>query len=141
MKTILFLTEVLAGTHVAKLEGVYELARQYGWHVVDAEFENSRHSIADYIHTWRPDGCIVVGSALTAPLSPRSLSGLPTVYLDPDENTRRAGKAYVASDPRPLAELAARELMAHECASYAYVGLSERTARYSTTRSLTFSRP
>ena len=128
MKTILFLTEVLAGTHVAKLEGVYELARQYGWHVVDAEFENSRHSIADYIHTWHPDGCIVVGSALTAPLSPRSLSGLPTVYLDPDERTRRAGKAYVASDPRPLAELAARELMAHECASYAYVGWSERTA-------------
>ena len=74
MKTILFLTEVLAGTHIAKLEGVYESARQYGWHVVDAEFENSRHSLADYIDTWHPDGCIVVGSALTAPLSPRSFS-------------------------------------------------------------------
>ena len=128
MKTILFLTEVLAGTHVAKLEGVYESARQYGWHVVDAEFENSRHSLADYIDTWHPDGCIVVGSALTAPLSPRSFSALPTVYLDPDERTRRAGKAYVASDPRPLAELAARELTALNCASYAYVGWSERTA-------------
>lgn len=128
MKTILFLTEVLAGTHVAKLEGVYESARRYGWHVVEAEFENSRHSLAEYISTWHPDGCIVVGSALTAPLSPRSLSELPTVYLDPDEKTRRAGKAYVASDPRPLAELAARELMALNCASYAFVGWSERTA-------------
>lgn len=74
MKTILFLTEVIAGTHVDKLEGVYELARRYGWHVVVAEFENSRHSLADYISTWHPDGCIVVGSALTAPLSPRSFS-------------------------------------------------------------------
>ena len=128
MKTILFLTEVLAGTHVDKLEGVYELARRYGWHVVVAEFENTQHSIADYIHTWHPDGCIVVGSALIAPLSPQSLARLPTVYLDPDEKTRRAGKAYVASDPRPLAELAARELMALDCASYAYVGWSERTA-------------
>ena len=128
MKTILFLTEVLAGTHVAKLEGVYDRAREYGWHVVDAEFENSRHSIADYIRTWRPDGCLVVGSALTAPLSPRSFAGLPTVYLDPDERTRRDGRAYVASDPRPLAEAAARELIALDCASYAYVGWNERTA-------------
>ena len=128
MKTILFLTEVLAGTHVDKLEGVYELARRYGWHVVVAEFENTQHSIADYISTWHPDGCIVVGSALTAPLSPRSFSELPTVYLDPDEKTRRAGKAYVASDPRPLAELAARELMALDCAAYAFVGWNARTA-------------
>ncbi len=128
MKTVLFLTEVLAGTHVAKLEGVYDSARRYGWHVVDAEFENSQHSIADYIRTWNPDGCIVVGSALTAPLSPQSFARIPTVYLDPDEKTRRAGKAYVASDPRPLAELAARELTALGCTSYAYVGWSERTA-------------
>ena len=128
MKTILFLTEVLAGTHVDKLEGVYELARRYGWHVVVAEFENTQHSIADYISTWHPDGCIVVGSALTAPLSPRSFSELPTVYLDPDEKTRRAGKAYVASDPRPLAELAARELMALDCAAYAFVGWHARPA-------------
>ena len=128
MKTILFLTEVLAGTHVAKLEGVYDRAREYGWHVVDAEFENSRHSIADYIRTWRPDGCLVVGSALTAPLSPQSFAGLPTVYLDPDERTRRDGRAYVASDPRPLAEAAAHELIALDCASYAYVGWNERTA-------------
>lgn len=128
MKTILFLTDVHAGTHIAKLEGVYERAHLYGWHIIEVEYENARRPIEDYFKIWHPDGCIFVCSALTAPMKTRYFKRLPTVYLDPDEKTRFAGHTCVISDPAPLAQLAVQELTALNCASYAYVGWKERTA-------------
>ncbi|MGN0844489.1 MAG: substrate-binding domain-containing protein [Kiritimatiellia bacterium] len=128
MKTILFFTDVHTGTHHDKLEGVYERAHLYGWHIIEIEYENSLRSIDDYLKTWHPDGCIVICAALTEPIDSNRFHAIPTVYLDPDEKTLASGCPCVCSAPEPLARLAAQELTALHCASYAYVGWNKRTA-------------
>ena len=127
MQTIAFITDLHVGAHIAAVEGVYERARTYGWHVVEIEYEHSNRPIADYIRTWKPAGCILSCSALTKPLAPEVFDKLPTVYLDPDEETLTGRHHCVINDPEPIARLAYRELAALGCASFAYVGWNERT--------------
>ena len=127
MKTVLFLTDLHVGSHVAELEAVYERARDYGWHVVEVEYEHSSRPIGDYVRTWRPDGCIFSCASLTEPLEPRVFRGLPTVYLDPDPKTLGGGHHCVVNHPQPRAEIAFRELSRLGCTSFAYVGWNDRT--------------
>lgn len=127
MQTIAFITDLHVGAHIAAVEGVYERARNYGWHVVEIEYEHSNRPIADYIRTWNPAGCILSCSALTKPLAPEVFRRLPTVYLDPDEETLRGRHHCVINDPQPIARQAYRELSSLGCASYAYVGWNEPT--------------
>lgn len=127
MKTILFITDLHVGAHIAAIEGVYERARTYGWHVIEIEYEHSSRPITDYIRTWKPAGCILSCSALMKPLTPEVFRALPTVYLDPDEATLRGKHHCLINDPQPLAQMAFRELEKLNCASYAYVGWNEPT--------------
>lgn len=128
MQNVVFITDLHVGSHVAELEGICERARDFGWRVVEIEYERTNRPLGDYLRTWRPVGCILSCSALTTPLSPEIFKRLPTVYLDPDEGTLRRGLPCVASDPEPLADIAFRELASLDCASYGYVGWNEPTA-------------
>lgn len=127
MQTIAFITDRHVGAHIAAVEGIYERARTYGWHVVEIEYEYSQRPISDYLATWKPAGCIFSCSALTAPLAPELFRKLPTIYIDPDEETLRGRHHCVINDPIPTAKLAFRELSALNCASYGYVGWNEPT--------------
>ena len=127
MKTVAFITDLHVGAHIAVVEGIYERARTYGWHVVEIEYKHSRRPIADYIRIWKPAGCVLVCSALTEPFEPDVFQKLPTIYLDPDEKTVRGGHHCVINDPTPSAQLAYRELSSLACAAYAYVGWNEPT--------------
>ena len=139
MKTITFITDLHVGSHVAALEGVYERARAYGWHVVEIEYERTNRPLSDYIRTWNPAGCILSCSSLTEPFAPEVFRKLPTVYLDPDEKTLSRKCNCVVCDPEPLAKLAVRELENLGCASYGYVGWNEPTA-WSEGRRLAFEK-
>ena len=139
MKTVTFITDLHVGAHVAALEGVYERARTYGWHVVEIEYEHSNRPLSDYIRTWKPAGCIFSCSALTKPLSPEVFRKLPTVYIDPDAQTLASRKNCVVNDPAPLAKLAFAELSKLDCASYGFVGWNEPTT-WSEGRRLAFEK-
>ena len=128
MKTVLFFTDLLVGTHIPELNGVYERARRYGWHVVEIEYSHLIRPLGDYIKTWKPAGCIVDCSPLTSVLDRTAFRGLPVVYLHPDHETLKRPCTCVKNDPVPLAQLAARELSALDCAAYGYVGWSEPTS-------------
>jgi len=127
MKTVLFLTDLHVGSHIAEVEGVYERARTYGWHVVEVEYAHSIRPIEDYVRTWRPDGCILTCAPLTEPLAPEVFKDIPTIYLDPDARTLRRQRHCVVNDPEALAQIAFQELMNLPCAACGFVGWSNRT--------------
>lgn len=126
METVLFLTDLHIGAQIAKISGVFSQAKRHGWRVVEVERERTARPVADFIESLRPIGCIYECSGLEANPSDTP-PGLPTVLLDPAPSPRSRPRFAVAGDAGAIAEMAAGELVAAGCATFAYAGWRHRT--------------
>ena len=126
MQTILFITDLHIGAQITKIAGVFARARQFGWRVVEIERNRTARPLSDFFAIRKPIGCIMECSDLTAP--PKIISrDTPTVFLDPDPKTLSRPCHAVVNDAKAIASLAADELIAAGCKSFAFVGWRERT--------------
>ena len=124
MDTILFITDLHAGSRLAELDGIREVAKAQGWHVEEIELQRLQQPFAKVLDYWRPVGCIVEGSSNLLPEA-SSLAGLPVVYLDPGEALWTDPAAFaVMNDDAALAEAAA-------CAAIAAAFLSSSAFAFS----------
>ncbi len=126
METILFITDLHIGAQIAKISGVFSQARRHGWSVVEVERDRTSRPVADFIESRKPIGCIYECSSLATPPSDTPV-GIPTVFLDPAPFALKPPRFAVASDAVALAEMAAGELLAVGCSSFAFAGWRNRT--------------
>lgn len=133
MNTLLYITDLYAGSRIPELAGIREIALTNGYHVEEIELARLQQSVADVLDYWSPAGCILEGSSNTLP--PTSTFGkLPLVYIDPDDRTLTARDVFaVENDDQAIAELAHRELRRAGTDHFAFVGWS-RIIRWSRRR-------
>ena len=137
VKSIFFLQSSNRPSNQSQLDGILRAAKAFGWHVRTLEFgmaspSHQKHdrraefweNFRKMREFWDPIGVIVDSGA--APNDFRKDEfGIPTVFLDrhPDTLGRRAVCVY--SDAKSIAQLAARELLALNATSYAYVPFTD----------------
>ena len=127
MKTILFITDLYAGSRVPELAGVREVGLEEDWHVEEIELLRLRNPISKTIRFWKPDGIILEGSS-NITLSRRFCGNLPIVHLDPGNKTFSDPSAFtVTNDAERIAELAVEELLKTGCGHFAFIGWTRRS--------------
>lgn len=126
MDTVLFITDLHIGAQIAKISGVFSQARRHGWRVIEIERDRTMRPVADFVESLRPIGCIYECSGLEANPSD-TCAGMPTVLLDPAPSSRKPPRFAVASDADAIAEMAAAELTAAGCTTFAFAGWRNRT--------------
>jgi len=127
MDTILFITDLHVGSHVAEFAGVYERAAAHRWRVIELELARIVRPLGELVAQWRPSGCILEGCNVSAADQRSMFKGIPVVNLDPDPETAATARHTVASDPRTIADWAAKEILRTSPASCAYFGWCTKT--------------
>lgn len=137
MRTIFFLQSSDRPSNQACLNGALRAAKSFGWNVRTIEFgmaspsHRPHDSLAEFRDNfskmrefWNPIGVIVDSGA--APTDFRKDEfGMPTVFLDRHPDTIGRGAICVYSDAKSIAQLTARELLALNATSYAYVPFTD----------------
>lgn len=150
MKTIFLIQSSNRPSNQAQLDGILRAAKSFGWHVRTLEFgmaspSHQKHdrraefweNFRKMREFWNPIGVIVDSGA--APNDFRKDEfGIPTVFLDRHPSTIGRDAVCVYSDAKSIAELAARELLALNAASYVYVPFTNNY-RWSVERGREFS--
>ncbi len=122
MKTILFITDIYAGSRVPELAGVREFAVNHNWHVEGIEVGRLERPLAEVLAYWKPHGCILEGSSSHMPPINKFVR-FPVVHIDPGEAVRNDPDTFsVVNDNEKIADLALKELLKTDCASFAFVG-------------------
>lgn len=129
MKTILYFQSASSASGRAELEGAYRFARSARWQLQVVRYGGqgqgrlvlddnvSRRGLAKLVSFWKADGAIVESGTTPGALGPDDFGKLPVVFLDRIDSARAL---CVYSDSKAIAEVAARELLTIDCASYAY---------------------
>jgi LacI family transcriptional regulator len=132
MDTILFITDLHAGSRIPALVGARDTASEFGWHVEEIEVARLTQPVAEVLAYWNPLGCILEGSSDAMPKED-VFGSLPLVYIDPSERMMKEhGIFAIENGNRSIAELAHRELCKTDCPHFAFVGW--RLARWSRQR-------
>ena len=123
MDVILFFQSTRRVSWRRKLAGVHEFARLQNWFVQVVERFATASDIRTALKTWKPIGCLVDRAMQLGNAPDAVFRGLPVVYLD--QNPRKPSKEHpsLLHDSAATASLAARELLALKCRSYAYLGM------------------
>ena len=122
MDTILFITDLHAGSRIPALAGAQEAAAEIGWHVEEIEVARLTLSFAEVLTYWNPVGCILEGSSDALPTED-VFGALPIVHIDPSERMQKKRDIFaVENDNRTIAEIAHRELCKTDCPNFAFVG-------------------
>lgn len=82
---------------------------------------SSREAVKTLLDLWTPLGCIVHCGAGNLDVTPDDFGSVPVVWLDRDPSDLPPGSFCVAQDSRTAGILAARELLCHDLASYAFI--------------------
>ena len=126
MKTILFITDLYAGSRVPKLTGAREVCSQLGMHIEQIELYRIEEPINKVIEYWNPAGCILEGSGKLTPKSDACAS-IPSVHIDPDDGILADPSTFtVTNDAEKIADLAVTELAKTECRHFAFIGWTHR---------------
>jgi len=137
VKTILYLQSSFNASNNSDLEGVMRYAKTAGWRVhvtpyADAAYARGDHSdamrspnVAGLLDFWKPDGVIAECGAAGNLLNPDDFMKAPVVFLD---RIPMGNETCVTSNAKPIAALAAKELLSLGWRTYAYVPFKERTA-------------
>jgi len=135
VKTVLYLQSSLNASNKSCLEGVVRYAKMAAWrlHVLpyaDAAYIRGDHAdaarrpdVKGLIGFWSPDGVIAECGAAGNLLSPADFKPVPVVFLD---RIPSGNETCVTSDAKPIAALAAKELLSLGFRTYAYVPFKER---------------
>lgn len=122
MQTVLFVTDLHAGSRVHAFAGVREALLPKGYRVEEVELIRLTEPLSKVIGYWKPVGCILEGSGkINVP--PQTLRKLPVVHLDPQEAALNSPQTFtVMNDAVSIAGLASDELLRCGCTSFAYIG-------------------
>lgn len=122
MKTVLFVTDLHAGSRVHAFTGVRETMLSKGYRVEEVELIRLTEPLSKVLGYWKPVGCIVEGSGKIE-VPHRSLRGIPVVYLDPPLAQLNSPRTFtVTNDAASIAKLACDELVRCGCTSFAFIG-------------------
>lgn len=137
MKTAFFLQSSNRPSNQSQLDGILRAAKSFGWNVRTIEFgmaspshrpHDSRAEFRDNFRKmrefWDPIGIIVDSGGAPKDFRKNEF-GLPTVFLDRNPGTIDRGAVCVYSDAKSIGQLAARELLALNAASYAYAPFTD----------------
>ena len=106
MRTILFITDLYAGSRVPMLTGVREVCSQLGMHVEEIELCRIDEPIENVVEYWNPSGCILEGSGKST-LKSDVYASIPVVHIDPDDKNLEDPAAFtVTNDSDRIADLA-----------------------------------
>ena len=126
MRTILFITDLYAGSRVPKLIGAREVCSRMGLHIELIELYRIEEPIEKVIEYWKPSGCILEGSGNLI-VGSDSCASVPVVHIDPDDKTLADPAAHVVTnDSEQIADLAVAELAKTECSHFAFIGWTHR---------------
>lgn len=137
MDVVLFFQSTTQVSWLRKLAGVHAFAQSRNWFVQVVERYATPSDIQRALNKWNPIGCLVDRAMSMGKAPDAVFSSLPTVYLD--QNPLKPSKRHpcLLHDSSATASLAARELLALKCRSYAYLGTGkslhwdgERLARF-----------
>lgn len=123
MTTILYLRSYNNFNASRKLAGVYRATDALGWsvQVIDMDRYTTVETIATLIRLWQPAGLIVESAAGTGDPALFACESLPSVFIDRNPQTLTRPVFRVTQDSTAEAQIAAKELLALDLASYAYV--------------------
>ena len=126
MKTILFITDLYAGSRVPMLTGAREVCSQLGMHVEEIELCRMEDPVEKAIGYWNPSGCILEGSGKLT-LKSDVYASIPVVHIDPGEEILSDPATFtVTNDSDGIANLAVAELAKTGCRHFAFVGWTHR---------------
>ena len=126
MRTILFITDLYAGSRVPMLTGAREVCSQLGMHVEEIELYRIEDPIEKVFEYWNPSGCILEGSGKSI-LKSDIYTSIPVVHIDPDDKNLADPAAFtVTNDSDRIADLAVAELAKTECRHFAFIGWTHR---------------
>ena len=150
MVTILYFQGAFSEMSTLMAAGVRYAAECCGWKLHVVPYANAvprdmrdranvctRHTLANILATWHPDGCIVEHSVPNN-LPPHSFGNIPIVYLDRAPSARDEN-ICVFYDEASCVKIAANELFALRLGHFAYVPWITRTP-YSVARKMNFER-
>ena len=122
MDVILFFQSTTRTSWLRKLAGVHSFAQSCNWFVQVVERFATASDVRRALKMWNPVGCLVDRAMSTGKAPDATFRNLPTVYLD--QNPRKPSKEHpcLLHDSAASASLAAKELLALKCRSYAYLG-------------------
>lgn len=122
MNIVLFFQSTTRKSWREKLTGVHMYSRQRDWFVQVVESFASPAEIQRAIKEWSPVGCMV-DRAMRRSAPPDHVFGdIPTVYLDQWSEKPSVRHPCLLHDSAATAAMAGAELLALDCASYAYIG-------------------
>ena len=123
MKTIIYLYEGSFRAVRHRLSGIYTHAWRAGWNLRPVEGSSIRGGLDRVFRYWNANGCIAEGGILRYH-SLAELKGqrVPVVWCDVDEHLLKEPYHGVRHDSSATAEVAVRELLARDSASYGFVG-------------------
>ncbi|MBR4259953.1 MAG: substrate-binding domain-containing protein [Kiritimatiellae bacterium] len=148
MKSVLYFQSSINASNNSGLDGVRRYAKAAGWRVhvtpyADAAYLRGGHEdsarrpdVKGLLEFWNPCGVIVECGAARDQIDTCDFKTVPTVFLD---RIPEGGETCVTSDAKPIAALAAKELLSLGFRTYAYVPFHERV-RWSVERGEEFER-
>ena len=139
MKTVLYITDLHVGSHVAQLSGVFDRARIHHWRVIEVETDRTNRSLPEILALWRPAGCIMECGKYVGEDVHSIFGSTPVVYIDPNPETSKLAKHTVSNDPEKVAKLAMRELLMTGPASFAFFSWYEPSVIWSRGRCRAFA--
>ena len=96
MDTVLFITDLHVGSHATEFAGVYERAAAHSWRVIELELARTVRPLRELVSQWKPAGCILEGSSVSAADARRAFRGIPVVNLDPGAKTAASTRGFAA---------------------------------------------
>lgn len=124
-KTLLFVTDLRAGSRIDAISAASESARNRGYALEIVEARRADGPIGDIVRFWKPAGIIFNGSAGLGYSAAWFPKAVPVVHLDPDIDVVKLNPPYtVENGDAAIADFAFKALDRPFCRSYAFVGWS-----------------
>lgn len=122
MQTILVIRTTKLECWSRKFAGIQAFARNRDWRLQTIDGTGGNIQVVSLLDFWHPAGCMIESDGASTNLSPEEFGTLPTVFLDHSPDLIQRGASVVRHDSAQIAQLAARELLARDLASYAVIG-------------------
>lgn len=138
MTTVLYFQSGVAESNAVKLDGFCRYAKAAKWRVQVVPYAKAAENrewrdgnkmafdIKALLSLWSPAGVVVEAGSSPGALSSQMFSRIPAVFLDQSPSSEETLCVY--SDAKQIAEAAARELLAADAASFAYVPFRDDVA-------------
>lgn len=126
MDTVLFFQTSAKSSSREKIVGALRYLEASRWAIQLIEQNLRPRDVRKALAKWQPLGCIVERGLAIGRNPTRLLDGIPTVYIDQNQQTATDGKWYISNDSASAVRLALRELAYASPRHYAFVRYSRK---------------